>query len=80
MTLDINDCKNSPCKNGGKCNDLLNAYTCTCDIGYTGMNCDIDIDYCIGIVCNNGGSCIYDINKYTCKCVAGYDGELCANG
>ena len=80
MTLDIHYCKDSPCKNGGTCQDKIADYTCVCDIGYTGINCGIDIDYCSGIVCDNGGSCVDGINKYTCNCVDGYGGELCANG
>jgi hypothetical protein len=38
--LDINECSSDPCKNGGTCKDLVNAYECTCAAGYDGDNCD----------------------------------------
>ena len=37
--LDINECAKKPCKNGGKCKDGVNKYTCTCAAGYTGTTC-----------------------------------------
>ena len=37
--LDINECAKKPCKNGGKCKDGVNKYTCTCVAGYTGTTC-----------------------------------------
>ena len=41
LSSDINDCSNEPCKNGGTCTDGVDSYTCTCDAGYTGKNCEI---------------------------------------
>ena len=40
MFIDINDCENSPCANGGTCEDLVNNFECTCAEGYTGPTCD----------------------------------------
>ena len=40
MLIDINDCENSPCANGGTCEDLVDNFECTCAEGYTGPNCD----------------------------------------
>ena len=37
---DINECASSPCQNGGTCTDLPNGYTCQCNIGWTGTNCE----------------------------------------
>ena len=37
---DIDDCASSPCQNGGTCVDDINSYTCNCDVGYTGENCE----------------------------------------
>jgi len=34
--LEINECVSSPCVNGATCNDLINHYTCSCPLGYTG--------------------------------------------
>ena len=39
--LDIDECHNHPCQNGGTCEDGVNSYTCTCVPGYTGNNCTI---------------------------------------
>ena len=36
--LEINECENSPCIHGN-CSDHLNNYTCDCEAGYNGSNC-----------------------------------------
>ena len=38
-TKDINDCKPDPCKHGS-CVDRVISYTCVCDPGYSGVNCN----------------------------------------
>ena len=38
---DINECISSPCQNGGYCWDHVNNYTCDCQPGYVGYNCQI---------------------------------------
>ena len=38
--VDINECSSEPCVYGD-CTDAVNDYTCSCDAGYTGKNCDI---------------------------------------
>ena len=38
--LDIDDCVNEPCANGGTCDDGVNGYTCNCAPGYSGPNCN----------------------------------------
>lgn len=35
----INDCAGSPCKNGGTCQDGINAYTCSCKTPWSGSTC-----------------------------------------
>jgi hypothetical protein len=39
--LDIDDCADTPCLNGGICIDGINSYTCICAPGFTGQTCDI---------------------------------------
>ena len=38
---DIDECLSSPCQNSGQCNDLVNAYSCTCLHAYDGTHCEI---------------------------------------
>ena len=40
LNVDIDECSNSPCQNGGSCTDRINAYTCNCVDGYYGTNCE----------------------------------------
>ncbi|VDI70405.1 Notch, partial [Mytilus galloprovincialis] len=76
-TVHINECDSHPCQNGGTCIDQVNAYMCTCDLGYTGVNCQTDINECASNPCENGGSCTDNVNRYTCSCVPGYIGTNC---
>lgn len=39
-TTDINDCKDEPCKNGGTCLDGDKNYTCMCEAGWNGKDCE----------------------------------------
>ena len=41
LFLDIDDCESSPCQNGGTCIDEVNYYTCICNPGYIGPDCEI---------------------------------------
>jgi hypothetical protein len=38
--LDINECNQDVCKNGGKCINYLGGYQCECAPGYSGTNCE----------------------------------------
>ena len=37
---DVNEGVEDPCKNGGIFLDGINAYSCTCDSGYSGFHCE----------------------------------------
>jgi len=37
---EIDECLSQPCLNGATCTDGDNAYTCTCQPGYGGNNCE----------------------------------------
>lgn len=75
---DVDDCETNPCKNGGKCIDGINSYTCNCAAGYVGKDCETaDIDECTLKPCKNGGVCKDGVGTYDCKCTNGYAGKNC---
>ena len=39
FVVDIDECFSNPCSNG-QCVNGVNGYTCSCDAGWTGTNCD----------------------------------------
>ena len=55
--VNIDDCESTPCANGGQCIDDVADYSCVCEQGYTGKNCQHKIDYCDSDPCQNGGTC-----------------------
>ena len=42
----IIECESNPCASGSTCVDGIASYTCVCQEGLTGLNCEIDIDDC----------------------------------
>lgn len=40
LSVDVDDCASSPCRNGATCTDAVNAFICTCAAGYTGSQCE----------------------------------------
>ncbi|XP_060574189.1 deleted in malignant brain tumors 1 protein-like, partial [Ruditapes philippinarum] len=38
-------CRNSPCRNGGTCNEVSNSNTCSCRPGFGGSFCEYDISH-----------------------------------
>ena len=39
MTIDIDDCADEPCQNGGTCVDQVNGFVCMCEDGFEGDVC-----------------------------------------
>ena len=77
----VSSCAGAPCQNGSTCTDLSPGYSCACQPGWTGANCDVPVD--CGPLANpdsgtvqvskttNGGTATY-------SCVAGF--VLSGNG
>ena len=41
FSLDTDECNSNPCQNNGNCKNLLNRFSCTCPVDYTGLTCEI---------------------------------------
>ncbi|WP_437931582.1 DNRLRE domain-containing protein [Sorangium sp. So ce291] len=69
-------CEPNPCQNGGVCTPGAppsSTYTCSCEHGYTGVNCEIDafaVKHCDSNPCEPGSTCVDDAEGYTCLCPA----------
>ena len=38
--VDINECDSNACENGGTCTDMEDGYTCACQRGFIGIECE----------------------------------------
>ena len=48
--IDIDDCINNPCQNGGTCEDAVAGYSCTCPAGFQGENCATSMQFICDIL------------------------------
>ncbi len=75
--VEIDECEGNPC-NTGRCEDLLNDYTCDCtDTGFYGNHCHLDINECIEYQPCQQGTCLNLEGSYECQCLEGYCGTNC---
>eukprot|EP00058_Branchiostoma_floridae_P007293 XP_002592781.1 hypothetical protein BRAFLDRAFT_65361 [Branchiostoma floridae] len=72
---EIDDCVSSPCVHG-TCYDAIGTYTCFCESGWGGTNCDTNIDDCASSPCVHG-ICTDGVGSYTCSCETGWTGQDC---
>lgn len=80
--VNLDDCADGPCKNGGMCVDGDNTFTCSCTPFWVGDTCEINIDECKSLPCLNGGNCIDYTDSltigYVCDCSeTGFHGQYC---
>ncbi|XP_028845065.1 protein eyes shut homolog isoform X2 [Denticeps clupeoides] len=75
--VNIDNCADHWCQNGGTCVDAVDGYSCVCQTGYNGTYCELDIDHCIGHRCSAYGTCLDNQYNYTCQCMLGYGGRFC---
>nr|XP_028581876.1 protocadherin Fat 3 isoform X4 [Podarcis muralis] len=74
---EITACFPNPCRNGGSCDPIGNAFICNCKSGLTGLTCEEDINECEREECENGGSCVNIFGSFLCNCTPGYVGQHC---
>ncbi|XP_053502499.1 protocadherin Fat 3a [Ictalurus furcatus] len=77
---EIGVCAPNPCRNGGVCKPIGNAFICSCKRGYTGLMCDEDVNECErGERCEGGASCVNTFGSFYCNCTTpGFVGGACA--
>ena len=68
-------CIPSPCMNNGECIAHGLNYSCSCEDGYSGHNCE-HFDYCAVHQCANGGTCV---SEGYCLCPLGFGGDNCSD-
>ncbi|XP_041115548.1 coagulation factor X-like [Polyodon spathula] len=79
--VDGDQCEKKPCQNNAGCKDGIGEYTCLCNEGFQGKNCEIEIPK----LCEtNNGDCDHFCKvdrDVTCSCAEGYklgqDGKSC---
>ncbi|KAL0974140.1 hypothetical protein UPYG_G00216160 [Umbra pygmaea] len=80
---DGNQCKSLPCQNQGSCEDHMGSYSCSCQPGFTGSNCEIETSRRCEV---NNGQCMHFCESVgpigaQCACAGGYmlaqDGVTC---
>ncbi|KAI8514268.1 hypothetical protein Bbelb_085920 [Branchiostoma belcheri] len=71
-------CGTSLCFHGNCTEDFggLTNYTCSCENGWEGTDCDRNIDDCLSSPCAHG-TCTDGVASYTCSCEKGWGGNNC---
>ena len=77
LTLtDFDNCVSSPCFHG-YCSDVLHGFSCTCEKGYIGTQCEVNIDDCEANICMNNATCVDGVSNYSCSCPSNFTGQYC---
>ncbi|RLU19726.1 hypothetical protein DMN91_008283 [Ooceraea biroi] len=77
-TTAYNPCASNPCIHGLCQSSNAYDYSCTCEYGYVGRNCENVLKQCELLTpCRNGGSCTDLHGSYKCDCRLGYNGQDC---
>ncbi|XP_071981648.1 protein crumbs homolog 2 isoform X2 [Engystomops pustulosus] len=72
------DCNNNPCAlPNSHCSDDVGAFTCTCQAGYSGLQCQHKGSPCDSNPCDHNARCEATTDSYTCHCPPGYTGHHC---
>jgi hypothetical protein len=72
-------CLVKPCIHGLCQNINYNTYSCTCEYGYVGRNCENILKQCeLLSPCLNGGTCTNLHGTFKCDCQYGFIGQNCS--
>ena len=70
-------CDLSPCQNNGECKNLNQSYSCSCDEGFAGKNCQVNLTHCASVSCSRRGQCRLDEDdNISCKCDENWRGKI----
>ena len=70
-------CDLSPCQNNGECKNLNQSYSCSCDEGFAGKNCQVNLTHCASVSCSRRGQCRLDQDdNISCKCDENWRGKI----
>ncbi|KAJ8394032.1 hypothetical protein AAFF_G00053760 [Aldrovandia affinis] len=73
-------CANSPCQNGGTCEENSNGeFHCSCPLQYFGSRCELGNNPCRSQPCAHGGVCVPKTQGYICNCPEQLTGSRCQN-
>lgn len=75
--INVDDCADQPCLNGGVCHDGIDDFSCTCAPGFKGKDCVFNINECEPNPCHNHAKCLDQIHGYKCICNSFYQGVHC---
>ncbi|VDL80711.1 unnamed protein product, partial [Nippostrongylus brasiliensis] len=70
-------CDSRPCRNDGRCVNLIADYFCVCPEGVSGKDCEIAPNRCLGEPCLNGGVCGDFGSRQECTCPKKFTGAGC---
>ena len=67
------------CSGQGICIDGVGTYSCHCNPGYTGRDCETNINECLLMEpqCSGRGTCTDGDNSFICDCNEGYTDLMC---
>ena len=77
--FDVDECllETHNCTGSSQCQNLYGTFTCICNEGLTGANCDVIIHPCSVILCTSHALCIVQDGQALCVCDEGYTGVAC---
>ncbi|XP_058809308.1 basement membrane-specific heparan sulfate proteoglycan core protein-like isoform X2 [Phymastichus coffea] len=77
--IKLDFCVGKPCVHGVCQNVGSSDYSCICEYGYVGRNCENMLKQCeLLSPCLNGGTCADSRGSYKCDCRYGFTGQNCS--